>query len=44
MTHEIAEVSTAPIDDSVFQIPDGYRKVEYEEILRDQFAAAAKAR
>jgi len=44
MTHEIVEVSTAPIDDSVFQIPEGYRKVEFEEILKDQFAAAAKAR
>jgi hypothetical protein len=44
MTNELVEVSTAPIDDSVFQIPDGYRKVEFEEILKDQFAAAAKAR
>jgi hypothetical protein len=44
MTSEIVEISTAPIDDSVFQIPEGYRKVEFDEILRDQFAAAAHAR
>lgn len=41
MTYEIVEVSTAPIDDSVFRVPDGYSKVEFEEILKDQFAAAA---
>jgi hypothetical protein len=40
MTYEIAEVSAAPIDDSVFQIPEGYSKVQFEEILKDQFAAA----
>jgi hypothetical protein len=40
MTYEIVEVSTAPIDDSVFQIPTGYSKAEFEEILKDQFAAA----
>jgi hypothetical protein len=43
MTNEIVEVSTAPIDDSIFQIPEGYRKVEFAEILKDQFAAAAAA-
>jgi hypothetical protein len=40
MTHELVEVSTAPIDDSVFQIPPGYTKVALEDILKDQFAAA----
>jgi hypothetical protein len=40
MTYEIVEVSTAPIEDSVFQVPEGYRKVELEEILKDQFVGA----
>lgn len=45
MTNEIVELSTAPIHDSVFQIPSGYTKVALEEILKDQFAAArAQAR
>lgn len=40
MTSELVELSTEPIDDSVFQIPSGYRRVELEEIVKDQFAAA----
>jgi hypothetical protein len=36
---EIAELSTKPVDESIFQIPAGFRKVDVEEILKDQIAA-----
>jgi hypothetical protein len=38
MTNELVELSTAPIDDSVFQIPAGYREVGFEEIIKDWLA------
>ena len=38
---EIAELSTDPVDESFFKVPAGYRKVEVEEILKDQLAALA---
>ena len=36
---DIAELSTNPVDESIFKIPAGYRKVDVEEILKDQIAA-----
>jgi hypothetical protein len=41
MTNELVELSTAPIDDSVFQVPAGYREVELQEIVKDLFPAAS---
>ena len=38
---EIAELSTDPVDEAVFKIPEGYRKVDIQEILKDQIAAMA---
>jgi hypothetical protein len=35
MTNELVELSTAPIDDSVFQVPEGYREAGLEEIVKD---------
>ena len=45
VTRELAEISTAPIPDSVFQVPEGYRSVPAVEIIKDMLAktpAAAK--
>jgi hypothetical protein len=36
---EITELSTDPVDESIFRIPEQYRKVELEEIFKDQIAA-----
>lgn len=38
---EIVELSTTPVEDSLFQAPAGFSKVALEEILKDQFAAIA---
>jgi len=45
VTQELAEISTASIPDSVFQVPEGYRSVPAVEIIKDMLAktpAAAK--
>lgn len=44
MTRELVEVSTAPIDDSVLQVLSGFRKVESEDILKDDAAGTAPLR
>lgn len=36
---EMVELSTTPVEDSVFQAPAGFTKVALDEILKDQFAA-----
>ena len=36
---EISELSADPIDESIFQVPMGYKKVEIEEIFKDQVGA-----
>src|SRR5215471_18259400 len=36
---EISELSADPIDESIFRVPMGYKKVEIEEIFRDQVGA-----
>jgi hypothetical protein len=36
---EIAELSADPVDESIFRVPTGYKKVEIEEIFKDQVAA-----
>jgi hypothetical protein len=38
---DIAEFSTDPVDEAIFKIPDGYTKVDVQEILKDQIAALA---
>jgi hypothetical protein len=35
MNQELAELSTAPVSDKVFQIPEGYKSVPASEIIRD---------
>jgi hypothetical protein len=39
VNQELADLSTDPVDAAIFQIPEGYRKVAIEEILKDQIAA-----
>jgi hypothetical protein len=36
---EIAELSADPVDESIFGVPMGYKKVEIEEIFKDQVSA-----
>ena len=43
LTQDIAELSTAVIPDSVFQIPEGYKSVDATEILKGMFDKAQKA-
>ncbi len=34
MNYEVAEISTAPVDDSVFEIPAGYAQIGADEMLK----------
>jgi hypothetical protein len=38
-SQEVAELSTDAVDAAIFKIPEGYRKVDFEEIIKDQIAA-----
>jgi len=38
MNQELAEISTASIPDSVFQIPEGYTAAPAADILKDMIA------
>jgi len=40
---ELAEISTAPIPDSVFQIPEGYKEVPAADILKDMVQKQTQA-
>jgi hypothetical protein len=45
MNQEVAEISTAPVPDSVFQIPEGYQEAPASDLIKDLLAksqAAAK--
>jgi hypothetical protein len=42
MNQELAEVSTAAVPDSVFQIPEGYKAAPATDILKDMMAKMAK--
>jgi hypothetical protein len=45
MNQEVAELSTAPVPDSVFQIPEGYQEAPASELIKALLAksqAAAK--
>jgi hypothetical protein len=43
VTQELAEISTASIPDSVFQVPEGYRSVPAVEIIKDMLAKTPAA-
>ena len=43
MTQELAELSTASVPDSVFQIPEGYKQAPASDILKDMMAKMSKA-
>jgi hypothetical protein len=45
LNQDLVELSTEPLDELIFQVPSEYRKVELEEIVKDQLAeAGVKAR
>ena len=43
MNQELVELSTEPVPDSVFQVPEGYQKVPASEVLQALFARSKAA-
>ena len=43
MNKEVVEISTAPVPDSVFQIPEGYKSAPAADIIGDLMSAARGA-
>ena len=43
MTTEAAELSSSPVPDSVFQVPEGYKEAPASELIKDMFAKSQVA-
>lgn len=43
MNQEVVELSSAPVPDSVFQIPEGYREAAASEVIKSLFAKSQAA-
>jgi hypothetical protein len=43
MNQELSEISTAPVPDTVFQVPDGFKSVAAGEIIHDMLTKAQAA-
>jgi hypothetical protein len=43
MNQEVAELSTAPVDASLFKIPEDYTSVSADDMFREMFKAKSAA-